>query len=118
MLDKKYVREKLKYLIWWKRYVSEVNTWKNKENFKNSKELVDKFKRIYYKINYLLICDIDAVHTLLFKIWKRHLRSLGLSNFVLFKNMKDELEWSSALAYVLYLYKLYELHILDWELGT
>jgi len=69
-------------------------------------------------MNYLLICNIDAVHTLLFKIWKRHLRSLGLSNFVLFKNIKDKSEWSSASAYVLYLYKLHELHILDWGLET
>ena len=37
---------------------------------------------------------------------------------MLSKNTKDGAEWSSASAYVLYLYKSYGSYILDWELVT
>ena len=32
--------------------------------------------------------------------------------------MEDKLEWSSASAYMLHLYELHRLHILDQGLGT
>jgi len=31
----------------WKGYTAEEDTWENRENLKNMKELVEEFKRIY-----------------------------------------------------------------------
>ena len=33
-----------KYLIWWKRFIAEEDTWEGKENLKNMKELIEKFE--------------------------------------------------------------------------
>ena len=41
------VREKEKFLVRQKRYTVEENTWENRKNLKNAKELVEKFKREY-----------------------------------------------------------------------
>ena len=49
---------------------------------------------------------------------KGQLRCEVLSYFVLFENMEVRVEQSVALAYVLCLYKLHQLYISDWKLGT
>jgi len=47
ILNKKMVREKEKFLVRWKGYMVEKDTWENKENLKNAKELVEKFEKEY-----------------------------------------------------------------------
>jgi len=34
-----------KYLIWWKGFMAEGDTWERKENLKNAEELIKKFER-------------------------------------------------------------------------
>ena len=34
-----------KYLVRWKGFIVEGNTWERKENLKNAEELIKKFKR-------------------------------------------------------------------------
>jgi len=41
------VRKKEKFLVRWKGYTVEEDTWENRENLENMKELVEEFKRIY-----------------------------------------------------------------------
>ena len=41
------VRKKEKFLVRWKGYTVEEDTWENRENLENVKELVEEFKRIY-----------------------------------------------------------------------
>ena len=45
ILNKKKIREVEKYLIRWKGFMAEGDTWKKKENLKNAEELIEKFKR-------------------------------------------------------------------------
>ena len=33
-----------KYLVWWKEFTAESDTWEKKEDLKNAKELVDDFE--------------------------------------------------------------------------
>jgi len=40
---------KEKFLVWWKEYTAEEDTWENRENLKNAKELVEEFEREYGK---------------------------------------------------------------------
>ena len=47
ILNKRTVREKKKFLVRWKGYMAEEDTWENKENLENTKELVEEFKRKY-----------------------------------------------------------------------
>jgi len=47
ILNKRMVREKEKFLVRWKRYMVEEDTWENRENLENAKELVKEFERIY-----------------------------------------------------------------------
>jgi len=58
---------------------------------------------------------LDTVHILLSEKCKRIFEVQN--SYTLSENMKDMLEQSLALAYVLYLYKLHRLHISDQELG-
>ena len=44
-LNKKKMREVVKYLIWWKGFTAEEDTWERKENLKNAEELIKEFKR-------------------------------------------------------------------------
>jgi len=47
ILNKRVVREK--FLVRWKGYMAEEDTWESRENLENAKELVDKFEREYGK---------------------------------------------------------------------
>ena len=44
ILNKKKMRGVVKYLIWWKGFTAERDTWERKENLKNAKELIKEFK--------------------------------------------------------------------------
>jgi len=45
ILNKRTVREKEKFLVRWKGYTAEEDTWENRENLENAKELVEEFER-------------------------------------------------------------------------
>ena len=47
IVNKRTVRGKKKFLVRQKGYTVEENTWENRENLENVKELVKEFKRIY-----------------------------------------------------------------------
>jgi len=47
ILNKRTVRGKEKFLVRWKGYMAEEDTWENRENLKNAKELVEEFEKIY-----------------------------------------------------------------------
>ena len=49
ILNKRTVRGKEKFLVRWKGYTAEEDTWENRENLENAKELVEEFERIYGK---------------------------------------------------------------------
>ena len=34
-----------KYLIWWKGFTAEGNTWERKKNLENAKELIEEFEQ-------------------------------------------------------------------------
>ena len=50
ILNKKRFRGKDQYLVWWKGYMAEENTWEPRENLGNVKDLVREFKEEYGKI--------------------------------------------------------------------
>jgi len=41
------VREKDKYLVRWKEFTVESDTWEERENLKNAKEAIEEFEREY-----------------------------------------------------------------------
>jgi len=45
ILNKKKMRGVEKYLIWWKRFTVEGDTWERRENLKNAEELIKEFER-------------------------------------------------------------------------
>jgi len=47
ILNKRMIRGKEKFLVRWKGYMVEEDTWENRENLENAKELVEEFKREY-----------------------------------------------------------------------
>jgi len=47
IINKRTVRGKEKFLVRWKGYMVEEDTWESRENLKNAKELVEEFERIY-----------------------------------------------------------------------
>ena len=47
IINKRTVRGKEKFLVRWKGYTAEEDTWENRENLENAKELVEEFERIY-----------------------------------------------------------------------
>jgi len=47
IINKRWVRGREKYLVWWKGCTAEEDTWENKENLKNAMEAVDEFERKY-----------------------------------------------------------------------
>jgi len=44
ILNKKKIRGVVKYLIWWKGFMVEGDTWERRENLKNAEELIEEFK--------------------------------------------------------------------------
>jgi len=49
ILNKRKFRERDRYLVQWRDYTVEKNTWKSKENLVNTQELVDRFEKEYGK---------------------------------------------------------------------
>jgi len=47
ILNKRIVRGKEKFLVRWKGYMAEEDTWESRENLGNVKELVEEFEREY-----------------------------------------------------------------------
>jgi len=47
ILNKRIVQGKEKFLVQWKRYTAEGDTWESRENLENAKELVEEFEREY-----------------------------------------------------------------------
>ena len=47
ILNKRMVQGKDKFLVQWKGYMAEEDTWENRENLENAKKLVEEFKREY-----------------------------------------------------------------------
>jgi len=47
ILNKRIVRGKEKFLVRWKGYMAEEDTWESRENLGNAKELVEEFEREY-----------------------------------------------------------------------
>jgi len=47
ILNKRRVRGKDKYLVRWKGFTAESDTWEGKENLKNAKEAIEEFKKEY-----------------------------------------------------------------------
>ena len=47
ILNKRVIRGKEKFLVRWKGYTAEVDTWESRENLGNAKELVEEFEREY-----------------------------------------------------------------------
>ena len=45
ILNKKKMRRVVKYLIQWKGFTAEGDTWERKENLKNAEELIEEFER-------------------------------------------------------------------------
>ena len=45
ILNKRTVRGKEKFLVRWKGYTAGEDTWENRENLENTKELVEEFER-------------------------------------------------------------------------
>ena len=45
ILNKKKIRGVVKYLVWWKEFTAEGDTWERKENLKNAEELIKEFEQ-------------------------------------------------------------------------
>jgi len=50
ILNKKKFRGKDRYLVWWKGYTVEEDTWEPKENLGNAEDLVKEFEEVYNEI--------------------------------------------------------------------
>jgi len=46
-LNKQQIRGKDKYLVQWKGFTAELDTWERRENLGNTKEAIEEFKREY-----------------------------------------------------------------------
>jgi len=46
-MNKRWIREKEKYLVQWKGCTVEEDTWEGKENLKNASDLVEEFEKEY-----------------------------------------------------------------------
>jgi len=49
ILNKRQVRGKNKYLVCWKGFIAESDTWEGRENLKNAKETIKEFEREYWQ---------------------------------------------------------------------
>jgi len=48
ILNKRKVREKDKFLVRWKGFTAESDTWEGRENLKNAKEAIKEFEKEYW----------------------------------------------------------------------
>jgi len=46
-LNKWQIRRKNKYLVWWKGFIAESNTWKGRENLENAEEAIKEYEKEY-----------------------------------------------------------------------
>jgi len=46
-LNKQKIKEKNKYLVWWKGFTVESDTWKEREILRNVKEAIEEFEKEY-----------------------------------------------------------------------
>ena len=46
ILNKRKVREVVKYMEWWKGFTAEYDFWKNEEDLDNTKEIITEFEEI------------------------------------------------------------------------
>ena len=51
ILNKRKIREKDKFLVWWKGFTVEGDTWENRENLQNAGDLLREFKEKYSRNN-------------------------------------------------------------------
>jgi len=42
------VREKNKYLVCWKGFIVELDTWEERKNLENVKEVIEEFEKEYW----------------------------------------------------------------------
>jgi len=49
ILNKRRVGEKNKYLVCWKGFMAESDTWEGRENLENAKEAIEEFEREYWR---------------------------------------------------------------------
>ena len=49
ILNKRKIRGKDKYLVCWKRFMVESDTWEGRENLKNAKEVIKEFEKEYQR---------------------------------------------------------------------
>jgi len=49
ILNKRKVRGKDKYLVRWKGFTAESDTWEGRENLENAKEAVEEFEKEYQR---------------------------------------------------------------------
>jgi len=49
ILNKKKVRGKDKYLVRWKEFMAESDTWEDRENLENAKEVIKEFEKKYWR---------------------------------------------------------------------
>ena len=47
ILNKQRIREKNKYLVQWKGFTAESDTWEGKENLENTKEAIEEYEKEY-----------------------------------------------------------------------
>ena len=47
ILNKRKVRGKDKYLVHWKGFTAESDTWEGRENLENAKEAIEEFEKEY-----------------------------------------------------------------------
>ena len=47
ILNKQWIRERDKYLVCWKGFTAESDTWEGRENLKNAKEAIEEFEKEY-----------------------------------------------------------------------
>ena len=49
ILNKQWIKGKDKYLVWWRGFTVESDTWEGRENLGNAKEAVKEFEREYHR---------------------------------------------------------------------
>jgi len=47
ILNKKKIRRKDKYLVCWKEFTAELDTWEGRENLENAKKAIEEFEKEY-----------------------------------------------------------------------